>query len=402
MPTPTANLLKISESDTVNTSLQTGLDLFLDPVTSSVVYVGIPFNSSEYLYDFSNYPTKLAIIMPSGSALVIDNNGFHAFAADCSQEADLLVPNLFQQLASNFAFVETLTKRQTNVLTKRAETNFQVDLKLTDQWSALVTTQLFPSNAVALGKSPCALLPSPQTNPSIGVWAWGCQYPGIQSAQGQCELAVTNLLNAITSAIGTIPTSFTVAWYYLLYGPARGLFEFTALVPILRTGVQGVGVILNPVGYLSLAITVARIANIDIAGNFCAARNDTSYGLVFTPAPGQAIDLTPLGSAPVFVLSYSETIQNSKEPPNCTPPTTCQPSTAQLDEAWVLPCNVVPNPGLDMDGTTVFGNPAFPAIVWGISGIYSEDYFGYGGMNGTGLSDGSNGCASGKAGDTCV
>lgn len=176
-------------------------------------------------------------------------------------------------------------------------------------------------------------------------------------------------------------------------------------MPILRTGVQGVRRVLNPLGALNLAITAARIAGIDLAGSFCAARSDAPYNLVFTSAPGQAVDLTPLESAPVFVLSYAKTIQNSSEPPNCTsvtPPPTCQPSPTQLDQTWALPCNVVPNPGLDMDGTTIFGSPAFPALVWAISGTYSAEYFGYGGTKGTGLPDGSNGCASGTAGNTCV
>lgn len=397
LPTPTANLLEVSDSDTLNTTLGTALDLFLDPVTSNVVYLGIQVDGGEYLYDFSNYPNSLAIIIPSGNALIIDDNGFHAFAADCSIEADILVPNMFEQLEAEDG---NSKKRSLNALKKRSQTDFQVDLQLSDQCGNLVTTQIFPDNALALGRSQCSLLPSPQTNPSIGVWSWGCQYPGLQSAEGQCETAVTTFLTGFFGAISTVGYALTAAATFLLYGPVVGAIEFTELIPILRTGVEGVNIVFKPVQAIGTAVKI--IGADKVAGAVCSIKAAPPYDLVFSPSSGPAIDLTPLESAPVFVLRYSETIQNDAEPPNCTLPVVCQPSTAQLDEAWDLPCNVLPNPGLDMEGLDVFGYPIAPTDIWGEAGDPSQWIFGYGGTDGTGLPGGSNGCASGTANDTCM
>ena len=366
-------------------------------MTSNIVYLGIQVDGGEHLYDFSNYPNSLAIIMPSGNALVIDDKGFHAFAADCSFEADILVPNLFEQLEAEDGITN---KRSPNALKKRSQTDFQTDLQLRDQCGNLVTTQTFPSNALALGRSQCSLLPSPQTNPSIGVWSWGCQYPGLQSAEGQCETVVTKFLNDFFGAFEKVGYAVTAAANFLLYGPVVGAFEFTELVPILRTVVEGVDNALKPVDKIGDAVGMIGAEN--IASTVCSIKGDPPYDLVFSPSSGPAIDLDLFESTPVSVLRFSETIQNDKEPPNCATPVVCQPSTAQLGEAWDLPCNVVPNPGLDMQSLNPFGYPAGPAGDWGDAGDWSQWLFGYGGMNGTGLPDGSNGCASGTGNDTCV
>jgi hypothetical protein len=400
MPTPTASLLEVSYPDTANTTLGTGLDLFLDPVTSNVIYLGVQLDDSEYLYDFSNFPNSLAIILPSGNALVVDNNGFHAFAANCSMEADILVPDLIGQLEADDGVTTNLTKRDLNRLQKRSQTNFQVDMQISDQCGQLVTSQIFSNNALALGNSPCTLLDEPQTNPSIGVWAWGCQYPGAQSAEGKCEVAVTKSLTGFFKAFDAVGYALTAAGTYLLYGPEAGFIEFNEMVPVLRTGVEGVGTALEPVDKLGNAVD--KIGPENIAGTVCSFYASPPYNLLFTPESGPAIDLTPLEAPPVFVLQYSETIQNNNEPPDCIPPVVCQPSTAQLDEAWDLPCNVVQNPGLDMQSLDPFGNPAGPAGDWGSAGNYNLWEFGYGGTTGTGLPDGSNGCSSGEGNDTCV
>jgi len=226
MPAPTTGLLEVSDPDAVNTTLGTALDVFLDPVTSNVIYLGLQLDGSEYLYDFSNFPSSLAVILPSGNALVVDNNGFHAFAANCSMEADILVPDLFGQLEVDDGVTTNLTARDLNSLQKRFQTNLQVDMQLSDQCGELVTSQIFSNNALALGTSPCTLLDEPQTDPSIGVWAWGCQYPGAQSAEGKCEIAVTNSLTGFSKAINAVGYAFTAAGAYLLYGPQAGFIEF--------------------------------------------------------------------------------------------------------------------------------------------------------------------------------
>jgi hypothetical protein len=350
------------------------LDFFLDPTTSNVVYLGLTINGSEYLFDYSGLPNSFAIIFPSGGTLMIDNNGIHIATGNCSYEVDILVPNFFEQADAE---ASSLTKRHSR-LDKRFQTSFQVDLLLSDQCGDPVTSMIFPSNALALGKSSCSLLPSAQqTELFIGLWAWSCQYPGPNSAEGVCETNVANFLNNYRGKVSPVAAPLTATgWFFKFFPPTANVFS------ILKTGVTGANIVVGPLGKIGTAILVLGANN--MATSLCQVKGDPPYQLVFTTQP-TPINLAALEAAPIAVQEYSIQIDDPSKG-DCT----CQ--VAKRDQiGWNQPCNLLQNPSFD--SSEIAADPSDP---WGLWSGYQAFWVGGGGP------DGNAGCASGQAGDNCM
>jgi len=192
-----------------------------------VVFLGLQINSSQYLYDISGLPSQLAVIFPSGGTLVVDDSSFHFAPSNCSEEVSILIPSFFEQLNGSST---TVAKRHDDFYlrskNKRTESAFQVYLQLTNQCNALVTSEIFPADALKVGKSPCTLLPAPQTNQNIGVWAFNCLYPGLNSPEDACKTALTNALDAFDSkmdaigkALGKFQCVFSLFLWQLIKAP---------------------------------------------------------------------------------------------------------------------------------------------------------------------------------------
>ncbi|OCK77171.1 hypothetical protein K432DRAFT_407543 [Lepidopterella palustris CBS 459.81] len=356
-----------------------------------MVYIGLTINGSQYIYDLSGLPTQLAVTFPNGAKLVMDDSGLHTYTSDCSQEIDVLVPNFFEQLNQSSVTVANLDKRNAP-LYKRLETSFQVNLQLTDQCGNRVTSQsnFFNSTALALGNSACSLLASPQTDPAIGVWAWNCLYPGLNSRKGQCETAAAAAIKTFDHEISTISTILFVANRYLTYGAIYGLFVWNPLVPILLTGVAGIAkVMLLPSqipniidGYGIGSIRTPGLGVDNVATFICQhleRANDAPYQLQFAPQVGAPIPFVSLIAAPVYVLNYPLTITNTKEAASCNVTPTCQPSAAEINAAWEEPCNVLVNPSFDSYDNEPIYDQSNP---WYLGVNYQNTWFGKGGPNG--------------------
>ncbi|KAK0701910.1 hypothetical protein B0T26DRAFT_682007 [Lasiosphaeria miniovina] len=228
LPTPTAELIKLTYNGTVDTTLVSELSFYLDQYGQVPPLFGVRDGQTGafLLFDISN-PVQLGIVYPDQSAVVFNASGITVFSADCSSVLSLILPGFYDYLIAlgggggstkkakkSLVDVQQLAKRQ-NIPGLTYPVSYYVDVVVFDECGH-VPSDPFDVSLTVGGGFECLdradIINNTSTQGDNGLYKWTCLWPSPASREQVCEIDLLRQLGYSRDDFGTAVPAPTLVY----------------------------------------------------------------------------------------------------------------------------------------------------------------------------------------------